>query len=68
MLYSSQPDTAVFVVNGHYHVAANLSWDEHGNGQLALTGEKLSDVMKRVDSAHFFRDGDKVKLTAAQSY
>jgi len=59
MIYSAYPDTAVFKVNGHT-VSSTIKW-RHGEGFLTLTGEKISEVMRRVDSAAFFLRGARVE-------
>lgn len=63
MLFTSLPDSAVFEVHGHT-LATALKTDCRGNVILPFTGERISDVMKRVDSATFFRDGEKVAVAA----
>lgn len=58
MVYTSFPDSAVFCVNGRT-VASPIEWED-GEGVLPITGEKLQDVVKRVDSATFFLNGERV--------
>ncbi len=60
MYHDMLPDTGVFVVHGRT-VASNIKWGPSGEAVLALTGEKLREVLRRVDSVSFFRDGKPVE-------
>jgi len=59
MVYTAFPDTAVFKVNGHT-VSSTIKWRQ-GEAFLAITGEKVSEVMRRVDSAAFFLRGEPIE-------
>lgn len=62
MIFTSLPDSAIFDVNGH-HISSELKVDAYGCIVLPLTGEKLSEIMKRVDDVTFYRDGKPLELS-----
>jgi hypothetical protein len=59
MVYTSTPDSAVFKVSGHT-ISTPIEVGPHGDLIVSITGETLRKIMHRVDSASFFRDGEKM--------
>ncbi|USV40957.1 hypothetical protein [Xanthomonas phage BUDD] len=57
MHYHPQPDTAVFVVGAHT-LSTTLRWLGK-EATVDITGEKLQDVMRRVDRATFYNNGEE---------
>lgn len=58
MHFHAQPDTAVFVVGDHT-LSTTLKWSG-GEATIDLTGERVSEVLRRADRASFFANGESV--------